>query len=333
MSGRAATLRAFGHWINPKTESEHKHSYKAILDAGEKLTHQISGRTWNLFEHDAHTLFRIILTRGHSILRLSDNSAITNGLDNRDYDISIDPLSIETLVRAQFEAMCVLHHIYVKPPTFAERELWYLLWVVAGFGKRQQMASAITIQSLIEKAEQEKERMESLIRSIRANQHYQKLAHGDKVVVDRAIKDKNYLVIKKDHRLLKAEWFDVFRQAVPTKSFDHYYTNLSQASHPSNISVFQFREMCQASNSRQVVTFALQTSGMLIAFAIRDYVKIFKSAEIAANGLPDAHQLLLNQLNVMFRGKRFKMNDILRDYDMDTVDIPGYVHIKRAEPR
>jgi len=325
-------LLEFSRLLNPKSECDYRDSFKVVLDVMEKVLNEHSAKRWNQMEHDGNMLFQVILLRGISIGRLIEDKSYVNALDGRQWSITVDPLSLETLVRAQFEAFCLFHHIYLKPTTPAEREMYYLLWVIAGLNKRQKTVSRLTIPALLRKAAKEKIELEGWLDKLWANAEYNALdAKGKKAVKD-AVKDKKYQVILSTGSARSAGWQALFKRAVPTDAFEQFYMMLSQASHPSNVSMFQFRDMYKDGTYRSTAYFALQCSTILMAFTIRDYVKLFPILEVVVNGLKEEHQLLINNLNIAFRGDDYTLNDIEEHMGLKPSLIPGFIRVPFPGP-
>lgn len=326
-------LREYGRLLNPKSERDYRDSFKVILDVAEKILHEQSARKWQALDHDANLLFQVIMLRGITIGRLIEDRAYVNSLDGRQLAITIDPLSLETLVRAQFEAYCILHNIFIKHRSGPERELIHLLWVIAGLKRRQQTVPYLTIPALRHKAQKEKIELERWLEALRANSAYKGLSVEGKVVIRDALKRKEYQVVLNKGAAKNVGWQVLFSQAVPNDGFDQFYMMLSQASHPSNMSMFQFRDMYAEGTYRSSAYFALQCSSMLMAFAIRDYVKLFPIVEVVVNGLKEEHQLLIDSLNVAFRGEKNRLNDISEHMGLTPTAIPGFVRVPYPGPQ
>lgn len=118
--------------------------------------------------------------------------------------------------------------------------------------------------------------------------------------------------IFKDTGIKKLNWQEIYSGA-GCKDMTSGYTFLSLNTHPSNVSVFQLREMFRTKHHHIDSLFALNYSGMLGAYLISDYCHFSTAARISYNDLPKMNQLLINSYNRTFRGHEYAINNIEKE--------------------
>jgi len=261
-------------------------------------------------DKDANLLFQVLLLRGLSIEHLSEDRPYVNAQSQQTLKTTLDPLSMETLIRAQFEAYCMLHNIFLRPTKPEERELLYELWVISGLKERQRFAGTIIDPVNFEKSIDDLEEIWKRMDALSSSAYFQSLSDESKTVVIVALQKRQNQLLVEGSEVRSVGWRDLFSRAGAKEGMEIMYAMLSLAAHPSNVSVFQFRDMYASDAFRVVTVQALRNSSLLMAFAVRDFVKLFPALELTVNGWKNEHQLLINDLNVGFRGASFRLNDI-----------------------
>jgi len=315
--------------MNPKTEADKVEGFRTVLDVGFKVVHDhgnmVAGKA---IEHDVNLLLQTILLKGVSVFRLYRGEPYVNDLEKgATLARSIDPLSMTALVRSQFEAYCMLNHIYHVPSSEPERSFHYLLWVIAGLKERQRFAHLLTIPELVAKAAGERQEIDAKLQDLRANGFFAGLDAGNQQRVEEAVADRVDRLQMQNGTLVRIGWSAMFKRTVGPGLFDPFYSMLSMAAHTSNVAVFQFSDMYVTGHVNEAASFALECSRVLMAFAVRDYAALFPELDFILNGLKNEHQLFLHMLNVAFRGESAKLNDIMDHLGLKPANIPGYVRV------
>ena len=90
---------------------------------------------------------------------------------------------------------------------------------------------------------------------------------------------------------------------------DGQYTSLSLNTHPSNVSVFQFKDMYSNKTDLPTMILDIKLSKWLVSLFISDYCYYFEDAKETFNKLPIMTQILINWYNTMFRNESYMINN------------------------
>jgi len=221
-----------------------------------------------------------------------------------------DPFSMWPLVRCQYEAFCAFNHIFINPKTEEEKGILYRLWVISGLKYRQEFDAGI--QDNVDKQADELKRINKYEEEIQQTNFYLNLIPREQEKLKKAIKNKEWQFYNDNGIIKFASWKKMASNAdVDPKLFKDTYSYLSLGAHPSNVSVFQFKELYRLKADEEIDFFSLNLSRQIIAFLIRDYCIYNKvAANIIFNGLDITNQVLVNMINKSFRGNAYSINGI-----------------------
>lgn len=298
--------------LNGEDLKDQLDSLKIVTDSAMKLSFDQSQKKFTTRkDNEAFLVFQMTMVKNLSLMSLASGLNYTNSVKQ---DITLvdflEPMSIWTIVRSQFEAYCNFHNVYVYQKSNEEQEFVYLLWVIAGLKERQRMVHENTSKEGKTKAKKEAKDLVRLRKELEENEVYQGLESDTKLFLKKGIKRRSYQWYFEDGELRYGAWHQLFKNAGARDILDKSYAMMSMWAHPSYVSVFQFREMYK-DNFHSLTTFlALRFSKLILAFFIRDYCEYFPEMKSAFNGLPEMNQLLVNAYNRGFRGDEYRINDI-----------------------
>lgn len=153
------------------TKEDKRESYSKVVEAGFQILNpvheKIIGDLRTAQNQDAMILFQMVMSKGLAIQKLIDGVDYKNPKTEITTNI-LDPSSIATLTRSQFEAFSIFHNIYLSNNDQNVIDLLHDIWVVAGLKERQKGFEA-TIEEHQIKAKKEKEKIDGLLTRIQAN--------------------------------------------------------------------------------------------------------------------------------------------------------------------
>jgi hypothetical protein len=300
--------------LNCKAEFGKKYSYKIIKDSGMKILFDFANlKSENTLEKEAYILYSLIVLKCESIFTLSGGKAHKNSINNVETRITFDPFSIWPIVRSQFEAYCTFYLIFIQPKEDNERQLFYNLWVLSGLNYRQRFMSEFPENKI--KKEEETQTIEQIKRDILNNQFYISLDSKNKKFFDERIKHREWQCYFDGINIKKAGFEDLAILAgMKSSMVENLYSYLSLSSHPSNVSVFQFRDLYKLDQDRQMTFDALELSKNFAAFAITDFAKTNKHSKKSFESLPETYQAFINMINSVFRSEEYSVNQIQKTF-------------------
>ncbi len=288
-------------------------AFKKIIDVGMKmLWDHKKNTTINETDNDGHLSFQMTLLKSISLLKLSSGLYYFNDLNNTHLNSVFDPFGMGNIVRSQYEAFCNFNNIYIQSIDSNQLAIKYYLWVIAGLNSRQRFP---TSEKTILKREKEAHIIKNYIDLLNKNVCFESLSGSGKLNIQKCIKKREWQIVINRNNAYKIGWHEMFSNAGVNKIYDEQYNYLSTVSHPSNLSIIQFREMYEGETLVERVDFQsmkvmLNTSKSIVAFLIRDYITYFKLYS-AFNELPVIDQMLVNVNNKNFRGDEYLLNNCL----------------------
>jgi len=297
----------------PKTEKVEMEGFKILIDSGLKLIYDHStSKPNNPLESDCAILFQMSLLKGLSLMELVGGINYANSSDSKIKLINIiDPFSVSTIVRGQFEAYCMFYNFLHQHTDQSQRDLLYNLWVIAGLNERQEFSYAAKSQLSKDKLIAERQRITLLIMEVKNSTIYKSNGGKSAKKIDNAIKNKKYRYYFENGELMDGYWGVLFKNSgVNNQSdlFKEIYPYLCSDTHPSQVSVFQFRDIFKKEEFRSRAMFGVIISKFIISFFIRDFCEYYPGAKTIFNGLPKLNQLLINVHNTTLRGNSYSIN-------------------------
>lgn len=288
-------------------------SFKRILDCSFKilLDHNKNSKLTEV-DNDGHLMVQIFLLKSMSLIKLANGLSHRNELNDTNLHDIYDPFGMGNLVRSQYEAFCNFNNIYIQSKNQDEIDFKYYLWVLGGLKSRQRFP-AIS-QKIIDKRKTEAEIITHYIDLLYKNICYIGLTERAKSNIERCISKREWQIKVIGNNSFKIAWHEMFSNA-GVKHYDEQYNYLSSLSHPSNLSVIQFKRMFEGSTpveraDYQAMRVMLTTSKTLMSFMLKDYITYFK-LETQFDLLPLIDQMLVNAYNRNFRGEEYVLNNTL----------------------
>lgn len=289
-------------------------SYSIIVDTAIKLIYDQSRKKFgSTMDHDGYMLFQMTMIKGLSIKRIAEGVDYKSPLDKKIIMTGfLEPMSIWTITRSQLEAYCNFSNIYVKPKSKPEQDLLYLLWVIAGLKERQRTVENAKLPENIDKAEREAKQIDKLIEEVKDNIFFGQLSAERQQSIIKGIENRKFQWYFEGNKLIYGAWHQLLANAGITEAFNDLYAMMSMRTHPSNVSVFQFRDMYKEDFHVHSTFFALDCAKAIMSFFIRDYCEYHSGLKLVFNGLPEINQLMVNAYNRVFRGPEYAVNEIER---------------------
>ncbi|MBL7921903.1 MAG: hypothetical protein JNJ40_16430 [Bacteroidia bacterium] len=285
-------------------------SHKLISDVGFSVffKHGQTGNKLSAYDHDGNILFQMSILKSLSLQELAKSINYVNDIDGSSLKNTYDPFGMYNIVRAQYEAFCNFNNIYIQSKTESELKLKYYLWVLSGLNYRQRFRA--DSEWAIKKKANEAIEIQELNELISNNECYKELEEQSQKNIQDCINKKDWQIKIEGKKAYKIAWHEMMTNAGANKMLENQYSQLFLATHPSNVSVFQFSSMYIENMQEFNTKKALQLSKVFIAMMIRDYVIYFKLEETNFNNLPFIPQALINSYNEMFRNEKFKINNL-----------------------
>lgn len=228
----------------------------------------------------------------------------------------IDPSIVASLIRNVYETTAMFNLIYRTNKQGDERDIVYKLWVISGLKYRQRFSVYITTQENETKRQAEEQNIAEHIADVENTRLYNNLNEKDKAKIQRLIKDKDYLIKSKNNHVEVLHWQALIEtMGCREQFFQKIYTYFSLYSHPSNVSVFQFRDMFlpEKRSFLSMTIFNMQYVFMLLSVFIADYINLFPKVLETFNSLDKIDQIFINSNNTFARDKSYSINDAWKD--------------------
>lgn len=188
----------------------------------------------------------------------------------------IDIPSAKILLRAQFEAFFMYHHVYVNPTTEDEKELRFNAWLYSSMLERQSFPDDTSFAK--EQKAIEKNEIEKIKRQMPLLPAFGKLT----------IKQQTGLLEKGSDKLFKT-WDVIMKETGfdERHAFATYYSILSSYAHSEGLSILQIKQSKLGYNKgNEQGHIDLMISKQLICLMILSIKKLYRIIEIKYNMLP-----------------------------------------------
>lgn len=224
----------------------------------------------------------------------------------------IDPTIVSVLIRNAYEMIALFNLIFRANKKGDERDICYKLWTISGLKYRQGFESAIEAEENRKKFIDEQIIIRNLVTEIENTVLYQSLNERNKSKIQNQIKIKNYLVKFENNQVNILTWKDLYKTLnVREGIFNHAYSYFSLYTHPTNVSVFQFRDMFNSTENTLInnTTFNLQYFFMFLGIFVADYINLFPETIKIFNNLELIDQIIINAHNKFTRDLSYSIND------------------------
>jgi hypothetical protein len=282
--------------------------YDIIIETSLFLMHALREKEFNSQAHlESVILFNMNAIKCLSIKKSLQSVSFDSPNDLVHLGEIADPFSIWPLVRCQYEAFCAFNHLFLTPTSIETKEILYKLWVTSGLKYRQAFPGEQ--QETIEKRAEEAERIQLYENEIHATAYYRNLPVDQQERLDKFEKDKIWQVKLGEQSVVKLAWHEMFANAGTKQTlFSKYYAHLSLATHPSNVSVFQFRDLYGEGEDVKMAYSAVRFAANTMAFFIRDLCVEIPECRQAFNQLPLLNQITINMINRSGRAPEYTVN-------------------------
>lgn len=280
---------------------------------------------WNVIEHhhedevnsqsdsDAKTLNHMMFTKLTHMRKIIEGVGYTSHNGNFLNKI-IDPTIIASMTRNVYETVAVFNLIYRSAKNEDEKDLLYGLWESAGLKFRQRFDFETLSNENKRKIQDEKKQIEEIEREIKNNLLYLSLDDANQAKVDKKLKDKDFKIRFDGDNVIYLNWRDMYKVMELNKDlFEEIYTYFSLYAHPSQVSVFQFRDMFgKDEDFRQLTLLNLKYFFSFISVFVADYINLFPQVKQTFEQLDSYKQNAINAYNKMLRGDDYSINDTWR---------------------
>lgn len=263
-------------------------------------------------DNEAKLIVQMVATKLLSLKEMLKGISYDNGKGFRLNNI-IDPTVIAGVVRIIYETISMFNIIYVIPNSSDERVILYNLWVIAGLKYRQRFQ--LTTPENSQKQTDEADTIKTLIDEIHNTGLYQSNVGNFQSATDRMIKDKDYKILFENGKGRILSWQDIsIHMGLDSALSDSMYTYYSFYSHPSNVSVFQFRDLFASTTSFiRMSLFNAEHAIKLISHFIASFIEYSPKALTYFEALPLLHQVIINYHASLIRKQKNPINDALNN--------------------
>ena len=224
----------------------------------------------------------------------------------------IDPTIIAILIRNIYETIAMFNLVYIQPKTNDEKLVLYNLWVHAGLSYRQRFKTLATTQENEEKCIEEEEIMIKLETEIKETELYKSLTDDNQKKIKEKLKKKDYKIRFDDkNNVVSLSWQEISNCLELKKNLiESLYTYCSLYAHPSNVSVFQFKDLFGEDSQafEKLTVYNLKNAFALLSIFIADYIRLFPNVLKTFETLPIERQIILNCWNRLMRGDSKSIN-------------------------
>ncbi|MCC6372748.1 MAG: hypothetical protein IT236_17220 [Bacteroidia bacterium] len=264
----------------------------------------------SLAETEAKLINQMMLTKALHLQGVTDGVSHVS-TDGSTLNQIIDPTIVASLTRNVFETVGMFNLIFINTKSADEKTILYNLWVIAGLKYRQRFTSVITKPENFQKAEDDKKQIADMTAEIEATNLYKNLSTDNQDKIKNKLKEKDYKIQFVNNNVLFLHWQELATvMGVKQTMFDNAYTYFSLYAHPSNVAVFQFRDMFKSQDDFLSPTnFNLKYFFALSSIFISDYIKLFPQVIKTFESLPLRDQIVINFYIMLFRGHDDTIND------------------------
>ncbi|WP_341900737.1 hypothetical protein [Fluviicola taffensis] len=290
--------------LKPITKEDHLQALDVVIETCNLLFSEMNSlKVKSTLDRDAKLLFEMTLRRSSSLRTLHTN--VYEGLKH-----PIDPMSMWGIVRSQFEAFCNFNNIYIKTNSYDERRLLHELWVVSGLQYRQKSNSEAMNEEQLQKKSREAESIEELKELILTNPFLLDLGSHEIDKMNGFIKKKEFQVAFNNGKFNRVSWAQMWLNAGVNDKFDNLYSMMSNSTHPSNVSVFQFKDLHLEDHADFSANFSIKFSTLILCLFVRDFCTYFEPLKIKFLEVSNFNQSVINGYNRIARDESFKLSDV-----------------------
>lgn len=261
-------------------------------------------------EADARIIFQMFFSKALHFKHMLKGVGFNNG--NFILNTIVDPTLLFTLLRNQYECLCLFELINMIPNSDDKKEFLSLIHQISGLQYRQRFKEQATTPESQSICFEEAAEIEYDMIKIYSSSVYQNLSQMSKDKVRLAIKHKEFqLFFKSDSEIQKLGWKDFANKFGMKKGcIDNLYTYLCLNAHPSYPSIRQFGDAFKKNEPEfiKMAVFAAQTFIIFMSVFVVDYMRMFPNVLDIFKKLNLDKQELLIAYNDIFREEQYKAN-------------------------
>lgn len=253
----------------------------------------------DIIEDDARIMLQMITSKLLHLKKMYEGVGYINKARIKLLDGLIDPTVIAVLTRNLYETICAFHIIFINTKTADEKKIVYNLWVISGLEYRQRFKENITLEKHQQKAEIERQSIADLKLGIEKTNLFNHLNEKNKEKVYTAIKNKDYKIRFSKGQVEILSWADISKILfIEERVIKQMYNYFSLYSHPSNVSVFQYKDMFDLNGevNKETASFILRFCLMLSSIFLGDFIRVFPSMLPVFEENSDLNQILIGML-------------------------------------
>lgn len=261
-------------------------------------------------EADAHILLQMFFSKALHFQQILKGVMLHN--ENIVMNRIVDPTILFTLVRNQYECLCLFELVNIIPDSDDKKDFLSLIHQVSGLKYRQRFSQNVTTQENQDKLVVECGEIQQDIDIILSSKVYQKLDSKSQSLVRFSLKYRDYqLYFASDKKLKKLRWKDFTDKFGMKKNcIDNLYTYFCLHSHPSYVSIMQFRDAFAKDNPEYVnmALFAAQIFLIFLSVFLVDYMRMFPSVLADFQSQDIETKTLLTAFNNIFREDEYSFS-------------------------
>lgn len=254
-------------------------------------------------EADARIIFQMFFSKALHFKHILEG-VVYQG-DSLQMNRLVDPTLLFTLVRNQYECLCLFELINVIPDSDDKKNFLSLMHQISGLKYRQRFVDQATLQENIKKMRFENIEINQDIHLLQSSSVFHKLNKKSQDKVKEWVKDKEYqLYFKSDKEMQKLGWKDfAVKFGMKKECVDNLYAYFCMNAHPSYPSIMQFRDAFAKENPEFVnlALFASRTFLIFLSVFLVDYMRLFPAIVDDFKNLDEDKRFLLTALNDTFR--------------------------------
>lgn len=274
------------------------------------------GATDSDLELNARLILQMIFSKLIHLNKLLEGVGFTNKKGTQLINPILDPTIITTLVRSIYEQVCLFNLIYSSTDSKDKRTLVFQLWQSSGLKYRQRFAKKAKSPENIEKARQEKAQIVKIEEDILSNPVYLALNEKNQNKIQGKLKNMDFKIKIEDMTVRYLNWQEISAEFSKEHGFfDTMYTYFSLYTHPSYVSVFQFRDMfsVEGEEFKEITEFNLRRCLALISLFLKDYITFFPDVINTFQDRDILDQVILDFYNRMLRGEEYAINEAWKE--------------------
>lgn len=310
-------------------------TYQLVLDSGMYISQAVHKslpqKDRNEFINDALILFQMSMAKGIAVLNIANPINYYNSIGDFSLPDLVDPLAIASLVRPQYEAFTNFNNIFNSTEDKDAKQFLYDVWVLAGLKERRRFYGEPTDEKLEKmsveqrktalehkaKADNDLKKIESLMEKVHQSPFYTRLNDKQKEILDDQLNGRVFQFVLSNGRMVKKSWLDMFLNTGAHEVFTPMYSLMSNNTHPSNVSVFQYAQMFDKYENVKSAKTLLRMSEKIMCFFIADYCRYIPQAKEEYQKLPEMNKVIIETSNAHMRKFDFKLSETLDKFSQE----------------